>query len=217
MDIDRLLTEAGGAWRKGQAPPPAIDRAMYVRARRRVRPLWLMPAAGIAVALTLVVGVMATRQPDLPSSGVAPAGADAGCTPTRPASAFVPPSPYEPSPPAYYGSAWFGSAALWTMLSRDGEVWSQSGLPHRPGGLFQKIFWWSADWSPGVEPQPAISVIGRRLDGSGSFKFGPGTNAAADFGSAMLVGIEIPTPGCWELTGHYRGATLSFVVWIKNK
>ena len=111
MDIDRLLTEAGGAWRKGQAPPPAIDRAIYVRARRRVRPLWLMPAAGIAVALTLVVSVIATRQPDLPSSGVAPAGADAGCTPTRPAPAFVPPSPYEPSPPAHYGSAWFGSAA----------------------------------------------------------------------------------------------------------
>ena len=64
MDIDRLLTEAGGAWRKGQVPPPAIDRAMYVRAPTRVRPLWLMPAAGIAVALTLVVGVIATRQPE---------------------------------------------------------------------------------------------------------------------------------------------------------
>ena len=95
MDIDRLLTEAGGAWRKGQAPPPAIDRAIYVRARRRVRPLWLMPAAGIAVALTLVVGVVATRQPDLPSSGVTPAGADAS------------PSPLpggQPSPPISAGS-----------------------------------------------------------------------------------------------------------------
>ncbi len=44
----------------------------------------------------------------------------------------------------------------------------------------------------------------------------PATNAynAAEIGSAMLVGVRIPTPGGWEITGQYGGTTLSFVVWL---
>jgi hypothetical protein len=30
--------------------------------------------------------------------------------------------------------------------------------------------------------------------------------------SAMLTGIDIPTVGCWEITGDYKGDKLSFVV-----
>jgi hypothetical protein len=30
----------------------------------------------------------------------------------------------------------------------------------------------------------------------------------------MLVGVDIPTLGCWEITGQYNGTELSFVVWI---
>ena len=33
----------------------------------------------------------------------------------------------------------------------------------------------------------------------------------------MLVGIEFPTPGCWQMTAEYRGAVLSLVVWIKDE
>jgi hypothetical protein len=32
----------------------------------------------------------------------------------------------------------------------------------------------------------------------------------------MLVGVYVPTPGCWEITGEYRGEKLSFVVWVKE-
>jgi len=28
----------------------------------------------------------------------------------------------------------------------------------------------------------------------------------------MLVGIDIPTYGCWRVTARYRAATLSYVV-----
>ena len=38
--------------------------------------------------------------------------------------------------------------------------------------------------------------------------------SATDIGSAMLVGIDIPAAGCWEITGQYKGTTLSFVVWV---
>jgi hypothetical protein len=31
----------------------------------------------------------------------------------------------------------------------------------------------------------------------------------------MLVGVYFPTPGCWEVTGEYKGQKVSFVVWLE--
>jgi hypothetical protein len=31
----------------------------------------------------------------------------------------------------------------------------------------------------------------------------------------MLVGIDFPAPGCWQVTGTYGGHTLSFVTEVK--
>jgi hypothetical protein len=99
------------------------------------------------------------------------------------------------------------------MLRHDGEVWTD--LPLGADGLGQKTFWWSADFDVNHELQPAIGVMGRRLDGPGRFAApAPGTNAQADFGSAMLQGIGIPTSGCWRITATYRRASLSYVVWV---
>jgi hypothetical protein len=128
----------------------------------------------------------------------------------KPEPAFRAPRPYPETPPAYYQAAWYGTAHLWTMLDRDGELWHD--LPEDSSGFSQKTFWWSIDWPFRTEPEPAITVTGQRLDDPGSFRFGdPGTNASADFGTAMLVGVEVPTAGCWQITGTYRGASLSFV------
>jgi hypothetical protein len=41
------------------------------------------------------------------------------------------------------------------------------------------------------------------------------TNASSgDIGTAMLVGVNLPTPGCWKITGRYKEDELSFVVWV---
>jgi hypothetical protein len=32
---------------------------------------------------------------------------------------------------------------------------------------------------------------------------------------AMLTGVYVPTPGCWEITGDYEGDKLSFVAWVE--
>jgi len=130
---------------------------------------------------------------------------------TKPEPPFVPPKPDLRTPPAYYEGAWYGTRHLWTMLHDGGEVWGP-WLFAAPPGLPQKTFWWSADWVPDSEPMPAITVTGRRLDAGGSFRYGPGTNATADFGTAMLVGIDVPDYGCWKITARYRDATLSYVV-----
>jgi hypothetical protein len=62
-----------------------------------------------------------------------------------------------------------------------------------------------------------ITVVGTRLDALGTFTVGPGTNASADFGTAMLVGITVPEPGCWRLTGNYLDASLSIVVLVEGE
>ena len=80
-----------------------------------------------------------------------------------PAPAFVPPNPYPPQPPLQYaGQFWYGTPDLWTMLNSDG-TWS--GLPRGSDGYSQKVFWWSADFSAAQEPQPFLTVTGKRLDG----------------------------------------------------
>jgi hypothetical protein len=96
------------------------------------------------------------------------------------------------------------------MLGSDG---SWSALPKDAGGYFQKVFWWSAEYRLEDEPAPALAVTGKRLDGeAGHLVADQATNASADFGQAMLVGVTLPAAGCWEITGHYRGNDLSFVV-----
>ena len=35
-----------------------------------------------------------------------------------------------------------------------------------------------------------------------------------DLGTFMLVGVQLPEPGCWRLTARYEDARLSYVVWV---
>jgi hypothetical protein len=134
--------------------------------------------------------------------------------PPRPG--FVPPKPYPSQAPDLYQAVWYGTEALWTMVGPEGEVWE--GLPKNRGMFTQKTFWWSDGYSWKDEPTPSITVTGRRLDGPGSFEAAaPGTNGfREDIGSFMLVGIEIPAAGCWELTARHGDAELSYVVLVKG-
>ena len=139
------------------------------------------------------------------------------CPVTRPGDpGFVAPTPFPAVPPGYYESRWYGTPGLWTMLSPTGEYWHH--LPRDRASLGQKTFWWSTLWSPASEPDPGIVVTGRRLDGPApDVRAGdPGTNATADFGTAMLVGLGVPMPGCWELRARYRSAELAIVVWVAD-
>jgi hypothetical protein len=40
------------------------------------------------------------------------------------------------------------------------------------------------------------------------------TNALFVPRAVMLTGVIVPTPGCWEITGAYKGQQLNFVVWV---
>ena len=130
-------------------------------------------------------------------------------SPDRP---FKAPAPYPPNAPS--SNFWHGDERLWTMLQNDGK-WA--GLPRNDKGFRQKVFWWHPGFDGRVEGRPNLIVTGRRLDGTESFVHpAPATNAHhVDFGGwTILTGIDVPTTGCWELTGYYRGQSLTFVVWI---
>ena len=118
-------------------------------------------------------------------------------------------TPLNGSGPAFY----YGTHDLWTKVNADG---SWGGVRDATGGYGNKSFWWSDAFKVDKEPQPALQVTGRRLDGPAETAHSEGaTNAAAsDIGSAMLTGLTLPTAGCWELTGHYRGHNVRYVVWI---
>ena len=136
-----------------------------------------------------------------------PASPPTTCAVTRqPDPVFVPPPPAPPKPPArYVGQFWYGTPDLWTMLGADG-TWSGSEF---------KLFWWSQAYDVNVEPDPALTVSADRLDGaSPAATVDKATNASADFGEAMLVGLTLPAAGCWQITGQYRGHSQSFVVWV---
>jgi len=124
---------------------------------------------------------------------------------------FTPPSPY--SDLGFKGEFWYGYDSLWTAVPQNG-IWS--GLPHNPEGYTQKVFWWRDGYVWTAEPQPDLIVTGERLDASAPpLRVSKATNAyASDIGSAMLVGVDFPTPGCWKITGQYKDAELSFVVWV---
>ena len=171
-----------------------------------------------AVPLALILGGMIAAQTGLASGEKTNrAGsidkAPAACPVTAPSNPpFSPPPPY-PAKPSSTGSFWHGTAALWTELQVNG-TWP--GLPHNADGFTQKVFWWRPGFDGRTEPQPNLTVFGRRLDGSESFmREPPATNAyLGDLGWAILTGIDLPTTGCWEISGQYRGGSVKFVVWV---
>jgi hypothetical protein len=127
---------------------------------------------------------------------------------------FIAPDPYPPKPPERYANQfWYGTPELWTMLGKD-ATWSD--LPHDRYGYSQKIFWWSQDFHRDTNPNPALAITIERLDVPSIPRLvsREATNASADFGTAMLTGVDIPAPGCGKITGQYQDAELSFVVWV---
>ena len=134
----------------------------------------------------------------------------------RPTDGFTPPAPYEVDPNAF----WWGTEKLWTFVGEP-AIWGWE--PHKPGHeqevqpLTNKLFWMSINYDWRAETDPELTVTGRRLDGTAPpLLVTPTHNAFPGPGAAMIAGVYVPTPGCWEITGNYKGENLSFVVWVEQ-
>jgi len=168
-----------------------------------------------ALAALTANGQPASSHPTLPRTESVPASCS--LTP-RPAREFVPPADYRPEklPENLF---YIGSEKLWTVINEP-MVWEWR--PHGPGhevDLTAKIFWYRVGYGWRTEPIPKLRVTGRRLDGPApalTTPQQPATNVILDSDrGAMLTGVYVPTPGCWEITGDYDGDKLSFVVRVE--
>lgn len=115
---------------------------------------------------------------------------DSDCPVTQPPDPrFVPPQP-------------------WTALPAGGS-WRQLALG-------EKFWWWSEEFDVAADATPDLTVTARRLDGDApAFQVSEATNGYhSSFHWAMLIGVELASPGCWEFTGQYKGHQLSFVLWV---
>ena len=240
MRFEELASRAGDAAARfgRRAERPAFSQVLAAQRRRTLVSAW-SAAAVIALAF---VGVVLTwpgsgapvspaafapttttlSTPTTPVEGTVSAvieGVPESCLVTVPGdNAFTPPSEAPEGPPSVYESVWYGTPELWTMVNPQGAVWRS--LPvGTDGRLGEKTFWWSESFSFSGEPSPNITVTAELLDGPALTveAGGPGTNGShPELGDFMLVGLELPQPGCWELTARYKNATLGYVVWVDN-
>ncbi len=174
--------------------------------------LLLVPHTGDGMLQMLDVGRQSLGSP--PASALWPARSQSGtslaeCPVTKPLNPpWQPPAPFLSSPPALDPHEfWYGSPTLWTNLPADG-MWPH--LPLNNGSYGQKIIWLQA------KPDRHLTVTGRRLDGIAPplGVSGPNDGSAEGLPSFIMTGLDIPTAGCWEITGHIRGHDLSFVVQV---
>lgn len=121
---------------------------------------------------------------------------------------FVPPAPYAQARGRSFD---LGTAKLWVTVYSD--PWRN--LPLWPEGYRQKIVWWSEGYNARADPKPAISISGRRLDGSAPPMVVTGANGSWTNVDFIMSGVNFPTKGCWEIKGAFKGAEVTFIVSVE--
>jgi len=183
----------------------------------------LPPALSVALTTLLLIASDSARSASgqavpsqMPETATATKSQAQGCDVTKaPAVPFVPPKPYPAKPIG--DNFWFGNKKLWTLLPDDG-TWRLGHYSPTTPGFPQKIFWWREGHFWRADPTPALKVTGRRLDAPAPNFVIPRANSGYNefTKSFMLVGVDFPTVGCWEVTGRFKGNDLTFVISIED-
>lgn len=129
---------------------------------------------------------------------------------------FIPPWPYPKVP--YPGGSWFGTDRLWISPPEDG-TWRGLGHYTPTDPTFrQKMAWWRQgfDWRTEPDFRARLTVTGRRLDAQAAPLMPVRANSVLGKLPYMMVAFDLPTLGCWEITGHYEDDELTFVVWLSK-
>lgn len=107
-----------------------------------------------------------------------------------------------------YISRWVGTKALAARVP-DRGYWTGMGSESR---FRDKWWWWREGYSATDENYPDLNVTGRRLDGGEQVLEQPFvTNAMGKGWNMILVLMEFPAAGCWEVNATYKDQSLSFV------
>jgi len=171
--------------------------------------------------LLVLISLLLLTQASLAQQSQIPGDVPGTCPVTKASDQpFIPPWPHPQTP--YPGGSWFGTDRLWMALPANG-IWRAVRFSATDPGLGSKTDWWveakvswwrqGYDWR--VDGEPKLKVTGRRLDSPAPPLITDETNAVGRAPKAyMMVDISFPTLGCWEITGHYEGDDLTFVVWV---
>jgi hypothetical protein len=139
---------------------------------------------------------------------------------------FAPPPQYQTNVPE--DSFWYGADQLCTALGFDGNWRMRDNVLHGKGYRTKLTFWSRGfDWRKEFEPK--LVIVAKRLDveapsvvvAHANAVFIPSHGAAAiapTFArgvAPVMTAIDIPTTGCWEVTAHYGGHTLPFIVSVE--
>jgi hypothetical protein len=166
--------------------------------------------SALAIAVTCFSLPVLSAGPQQPQSTACP-------TTLAPHPPFVPPAPYPSAAPN--SRFWYGSDELWTALWVGGKWVAYANGEN--GWVFQdKLVFWQRGFDWRKETEPKLIITGKRLDGEAPTI--AITHANAVFlpnreNAGMMTLISVPTTGCWEITAHYNGGDLSFVVAVESK
>jgi hypothetical protein len=144
---------------------------------------------------------------------------------TAPNPLFVPSTPYSGANPLPSGF-WYGTESLWTWVF-DPTRWRSTVAAGAPYDA--KLVYWRAGFDAGIEHNPDLTVVARRLDFPAPLvwtEHASGIKMSDDpspGGMAMMTGMTLPTAGCWEIAARYcptpheyphKYQTLSIIVWL---
>ena len=168
------------------------------------------------------------NQPSAPATNPQPTsaiatGIEGSCAVTKP--------PAKPFVPAqllgHVGGAGFsyGSERLWTILPRDGIL---KGLVLNyvpiPSVYSTWMMWGREGYDRYTEPHPKLKITGRRLDANSHPLVDRGTEGCCSvtdgpqpLDSFISASFDLPTLGCWEITGRYKEETLTVVIWATDQ
>ena len=115
--------------------------------------------------------------------------------------------PFEPDQSS--GRVWYGSDALAVLLPADGR-WMGLGPGLRYG---DKLWMWRRGYDAKAEPKPNLVIDAHPFGMSAPHvRIENATSAYRENWNRMLVSLEFPMAGCWEVTAIYEGRALKFVL-----
>lgn len=150
------------------------------------------------------------QQADAADSKQTPIPESCPVTRSAPETSFTPPPPHQASK-AGDPMFWFGSDALYVLLSADGRWHGQPSST----GTRNRSFWYrkNAEWREEFPYQ--FKATAKRLDIDAPMIAFPNVhNAIMGEEVAMLFMLELPERGCWQVTGNYKSDSLSWVTWV---
>ena len=166
----------------------------------------ILPTIGLfaliaAIALSAAVGPTALGQ----AASATPAASSSACPVTQPNSVEPPAS----ASVFGRGNGDFGNDALWTSL----WIWGQGEVRVPPDALGPSGWMGDLKWAWYRFVPGELTIEGRRLDAPA-----PPMQAHITEGNEgtgfEATGLIFPSGGCWEITGHVGGKSLTFVVLV---